>query len=217
MKHALICDLDMTLIDSARDIAEALAHTLSKIGKKTFTMDQVLPLIGRGIQEMFNELLPEIKVGFDQKTFMDGLRVYQAYYGEHCNVHTTLYPGVLDTLTRLKDNGVPMAVATNKWGAMARQVCRKMDLEGYFSHFQGTEELVGKPDPAVILHACQALNVQPDQALYVGDKVSDIQAGKRAGCTMAAVTYGVGSADELAAHQPDRLINAFSEILSFFD
>ena len=214
-KPALICDLDGTLIDSNQDIAIAVAFAINQVTDKKCTPEDLYPWMGRGLIAMFAHFLPEIEMG--GKEFMEGVKHYQGFYKENCNVHTTVFPTVIPTLESLKERGIKLAIASNKWSVIARHVCEKMGLAQYFLHFQGIENTPGKPKPDVILKSCKAIEVKPDQAVYVGDKVLDIQAGQNAGCTTVAVGYGGDQKELLSDHQPDLLIDRFEQILSLFE
>jgi HAD superfamily hydrolase (TIGR01549 family) len=213
--NTLICDLDMTLVDSRRDIAIALARALSDITGKEYTESRVTPLIGQGLPALFARFAPHIALG--SELFWKGVKIYQTFFKEHCNIHTTVYPGVIDTLKSLQDREIRLAIASNKWGSMARHVCEKNGLDHFFSHFQGTEETPGKPKPDVIIKCCRAISADPRKSVYVGDRGIDIQAGRAAGCFTAAVTYGLDSKEDLKRESPDLLIDRFDRILERFD
>ena len=212
MKRALICDLDMTLIDSRKDIAEAVAFAISDNGLPPVTAQQVYPWIGKGLRNMFLGLL-----GNQDSEHIEALTAsYKKRFYDHCAVHTTVYPGVLHTLEALHKRGIKLAIATAKMTFMGVRVCQVFGLDRFLSHIQGTDDMPGKPDPTVLLLACKALGISPEQAVFVGDTVMDVQAAQRAGCTSVAVTYGIGDRGALAAQSPDRLFDSFSDVLQFF-
>jgi len=214
MKQALISDFDMTLVDSRLDIAIACSQAMRHLSGKQYSPEEIMPVMPLGIQEVFNRFVPDVAIG--DKRFWEGVKVYQTFYREHCADNSTIYPGVIETLTALREKGVKMAVASNKYAAIARHVATKMGLDHFFSYFHGTEETPGKPEPDVILKCLEALGVPADQALTVGDKPSDLKAGKAAGTAIVGVTYGLGEYEELMACGPDRLIDRFDQIMEFF-
>ena len=217
MKKALICDLDMTLIDSAQDIAAALSHTIGQVSGKDVSEEQILPMVGTGVQKLLDQYLPGLRVGMDQKSFMQAVKIYRTYYLDHCAVYTTVYPSVEPALRVLLDRQIKLAVASNRWGETIQQICRKLSLDSYFSHFQGTNRTKGKPAPDLILKTCESLQIIPRQAVYIGDKVSDVIAGQEAGCTVAAVTYGVDGREALENAGADLVIDDFAEVLTLFE
>ena len=213
-KQALICDLDMTLIDSGQDIAASLTYVLNRFGTHKVTVDEVLPYVGKGIQNLFDRFMPDLTVGSPRH--LELMKVYQGHYKEHCADATKVFPGVRETLEKLNALGIPVAVASNKWGVISQHVCERLGIDRFFSHFQGTEKMPGKPRPDVILAACEAIGVSPENAIYVGDKVTDIVAAKRAACAVVSVTYGVDEKMVLERESPDAIIDRFQEVLKFF-
>lgn len=209
---ALVCDLDMTLIDSRRDIAAAVAYAATGLGRRTVLEKEVFPWIGKGLRVMLAGLLDDL----DDDKLETLTQAYKDRFFDHCAVHTTVYPGVVKTLRALHDRGVPVAIATAKMTFMARRVCEVFGLDKLVDHIQGTDGLPGKPDPAVVLAACQALGVPSDQAVMVGDTVMDMQAARRAGCRAVGVTYGIGGRAALEAEAPELIVDAFEDILSLF-
>ncbi len=209
---ALVCDLDMTLIDSKKDIAASVVFAAKAIGKKSVCEKDVTPWIGKGLKTMFHELLPDI----DPKTEEKAVATYKEHFYDHCHIYTKIYPKVIDTLKSLRKHDVKTAVATAKMSFMAKRVCRVLGLDEFIDHIQGTDNMPGKPHPAVVLSACQLLGVKPENTVFVGDTVMDIEAAKRAGCTTAAVTYGIGKREALLEKEPDLIIDSFDEILDFF-
>lgn len=212
-KHlALICDLDMTLIDSKKDIAAAVAFTASKISDSKITEDQVTPWIGKGLRSMFRGLLP----GLDSKTEQEAVLIYRDRFFKHCNQHTIIFPKVTKTLISLRSRGIMVGVATAKMTFMAEHVCKTLALDKFLDYIQGTDELPPKPDPAVVLATCRIMKVKPVETVFIGDTIMDVEAGKRAGTTSVAVTYGIGNAEDLLAKEPDRIIDSFDEVESLF-
>lgn len=213
-KKAIIFDFDMTLLDTKGDIADALAYLFTKYTGSPISPDRILPHIGKGLQAMFNELLPNIKVG--SKDFLEKMYEFQGYYKEHCNIKTYAYPGVEDTLKELKNRGYALAVATNKHGNIAKHVAEKNGIVEYFAHFQGTEKMIGKPDPGVINACLKVIGLKAEQVVCVGDKHNDVIAAKAANCQSISVTYGVDSKEKLTAEEPDIIIDRFDELLKIF-
>jgi phosphoglycolate phosphatase len=207
--RAIICDLDMTLIDSRRDIAAAVTRALRKVLGREVPNTAVYKLIGRPLDEVIAALAPKAKRDVIERCVDE----YKSDFYDRCCRFTRIYPGVRETLTALGEQGVRRAVATTKMTYMARRVCDGVGLSDYFEHIQGTDDCPAKPDPAVLVRAAEGLDVPLRQTLVVGDTVLDIEAARRGRCAVAAVTYGVGKRDELRQAKPDFLIDAFSAVL----
>jgi phosphoglycolate phosphatase-like HAD superfamily hydrolase len=105
------------------------------------------------------------------------------------------------------------STATTKSTATARIVLEKFGLLEHFHHVQGTDGFPSKPKPDVILRNLEALNVQPQDCLFVGDSVPDMEAGRAAGVDICAVHYGYGDAAEMDRYRPEYRITAFGQLL----
>lgn len=209
--RAVVFDLDMTLVDSRRDIAGALIRSIREVVDRQVTEEQAAPLIGRPLTWMIAQLAPEAT----PEQIARCAELYKRDFFQNCRVHTLPYPGVIETLREIAARGLPCAVATTKMTYMARRVCEALGLDRHFQHIQGTDHFPPKPDPTVILKTCAALGVAPEAALVVGDTVFDVEAARRAGAPVVAVTYGIGTPQALREAHPDALLTAFSEVLNY--
>jgi HAD superfamily hydrolase (TIGR01662 family) len=207
--RALVCDLDMTLLESRQDIAASLAWAANFHGAAELTKEDVYPFIGKGLLTAVGALMPDA----DHDKIV---ATYKERFFDHCDVHSYLYPGVTQTLAELSEKGVRIAIATAKMTFMATHVCRVFGLDQLVDYIQGTDDLPGKPDPAIVLAACKQIQVPPEETIFIGDTVMDVQAGKRAGCRALAVTYGIGKKEALALEDPYDLLDEFTKVKALF-
>lgn len=212
-KTTLICDLDMTLLDSRWDIAIAMNHALGVVAGKNVEPETLFTHVGKSLRSTFVTVFP----GASEEALDACIKEYKAYFYDHCDVKTTLFPGVIDTLTKLRSAGIKTAVATTKLSFMAKRVVEKFNIGHLFDLVQGTDDMPLKPDPAVILRVCDKLGVSPEESVMVGDTVMDVQAANAAGTTSVGVTYGIGDREQLIAAKPDYMIDAFSELMPLFE
>jgi phosphoglycolate phosphatase len=210
--QSLVCDLDMTLVDSRRDIAAALARALVGELEVRVEADRVVDLIGLPLAEMVSQLAPRATA----EEITRATEAYKLDFFDRCAVATTVYPGVRETLAALRARGVHVAVATTKMTFMAQRVCHVLGLAELVDHIQGTDGFAAKPDPEVVQRALAALGVSPEAAVVVGDTAMDVIAARRAGARAVAVTYGIGLRPALVAAGADRLIDDFAELLTEF-
>jgi len=210
--RALICDLDMTLIDSRRDIAQAVLRALRAGCDLHLEEEQVYPWIGRPLHRVFAGLARQsTPIQIEQC-----VEFYRKDFFENCCRYSKPYPGVVETLETLGRREIRRAVASNKMSFMVRRVCQALRIDRLFEHFQGTDEFPHKPDPAMIENTCRVLGVTAGETVVIGDTAMDLQAGKNAGCRTVAVTYGIASKAELEAEKPDLIIEAFPEVITLF-
>jgi phosphoglycolate phosphatase len=214
MRHPLVLlDLDGTLVDSFADIAAGIRAACAGAGLAAD--DDVLALARRGVplEDFYRPASGLEPQGEGFARFADA---YRAWYLPGCLSTTAPYPGVRETLERIRTwrPRPRLAVATTKRTETARRVLEGTGLLPLLDAVVGSDGLPPKPDPAV-LHAAAAAAGGGDVrlALMVGDTDRDIVAARRAGCAVAAVTYGGLPAEELARLAPDHLLAAFTELL----
>jgi phosphoglycolate phosphatase len=205
----ILCDLDGTLVDSRRDIAVAFQHAwLSVVGGTPPSAAAIAQHIGKPLAEMLSALGGVLSPPL-LNTF---LTAYRHTYARQDACLTQPYPGVIATLQALST--FTLGIVTTKEPGQAEIVLRRLALTPFFQHMQGgTPGLRLKPAPDTILAALTALHCAPPQALMVGDTPADILAGKAAGTTTCAVTYGFGAREALLQCAPDYVIDTFSELV----
>lgn len=181
----VIFDLDGTLIDSRIDITNALNYALEPYSFAQLSVEETVKMIGEGITRLIEKLVGER----DTPMKADVTERFLAYYTQHILDYTKEYPGVRDTLETL--NSYQKAVISNKKESLSRRVLDGLGLLHYFSVIIGSDTTPQrKPSPVPILKVLSELHVQPRQAVIVGDSNYDVDAGKAAGITTVAVTYG---------------------------
>ena len=138
---------------------------------------------------------------------------YQRHYLAVNGVHATVFPGVLDGLTRLKARGLKLACLTNKPTAFAVALLKAKGLIGFFEHtFGGDAFERKKPDPLPLLKTCEALGCVPARTLMLGDSSNDAQAARAAGCPVWLVTYGYNHGQPIRAVDADGFIDSLADL-----
>lgn len=199
-------DIDGTLVDSAADICGAIRTVLATTSQSGVADEFLTKYIGYHLIDLFQDLFPEI--GNEE---IDRLVcAYRETYPARGHQLTKLYPGVAHTVASLP--GLK-STATTKGTPTTRAVLEKFGLLSHFDHVQGTDGFPCKPAPDVIYKSLEALNVRPEDCLFVGDAAPDMEAGRRAGVKICAVRYGYGDPAKMAEWQPDFWIDDLSQLL----
>ena len=206
--HAIIFDLDGTLIDSVPDIASAVNAALSGVGCPTLPDVKIAGYVGHGLRQLLEDCLGPLAT---EEKLDKGEKLFGEHYRKHCLDRTTVYPGVKETLSSL--NGRPMAVVSNKPEAFVLQILKGLNLAGDFEAILGEEAIpFQKPRPEPLWEAAKRLGNRPETTLMVGDSPIDIRAGKAAGMATCAVSYGLTKKELLESEKPDHLIDRFSQL-----
>lgn len=198
--EALLFDLDGTLVDGAAAIHDAFEHAVAARGLAPVPRHEVASMIGLPLRLMFRELCR-----VDDRESAELVRVYRARFEDAAPILVRATPGMRQALDAYPD--VPMAIVTTKAVEPARTVLRALGIEERFAAVVGVDTVRRpKPDPEGVRVALARLGVGALRAVFVGDTIMDVLAGKGASTRTMAVLNGHGDADELRAAQPDALI-----------
>jgi len=196
MSHQLVVgfDLDMTLVDSAEGIAEALVHVCGIHGVEIQKAD-ALATIGLPLDQVFPLWLPDLP--YDQL-----LDEYRAHYGVFGIPKSTLLPGARESVDVVKELGGKTVVVSAKKKDFVDRVLTVVELDIDVTYGYLFAE-----------HKGEALRTENAQ-VYVGDHPGDIQAARTAGALSVVVVSGPSTKEELLSKKPDVL---FESLLEFPD
>jgi phosphoglycolate phosphatase len=212
--QAVLFDLDGTLIDTAPDLTAALNQALQRQGLRAASVQQVRGWIGDGTRASLAKAVraagvPEAELEARVDAMWPG---FQYDYTTCCGEHSHVYPGVRRALERLIGAGIRVGLVTNKEAAFSHRLLVRHDLNACFDLMVCGDTLpVRKPDPAMLLHALQALQCAADEALYIGDSGIDVRTARAAGVAVWAVTHGYGG-ELRGSDAPDRTVDHFDEL-----
>lgn len=187
---ALLFDLDGTLIDSAPDLVGALNWLRGREGLAPVDAGLFAVHAAEGAAGLLSAGMPPA----DSRQLEDWKQAFLERYARHSYVNSCLYEGIPELLDYLDDNAVPWGIVTNKHERLTHPVLRAAGLADRAGCVICGDTLAHtKPHPAPVLRACEELDVRPSQALFAGDDVRDLEAGRAAGTSVAAIMYGYGS------------------------
>jgi len=211
----IVFDLDGTLVDSHRDIANAANALVEELGGARLADADITAMVGEGAALLVGRALTV--AGLDPAT-PGALDRFLAHYGERLLEHTRPYPGTEETLARLVRR-VPMSVLTNKPQRPTELILEGLGLRQYFGEVAGGDTPSGrKPDPAGLLRLVAAAGATPERTLMVGDSPIDLQTARNANTSICLVRYGFGyrfgegefRGDEVFADSPAQILEAIT-------
>jgi pyrophosphatase PpaX len=194
-------DFDGTLVDTTELIYQSMRHATGEVLGREIPRGILLANVGQPLPRQM-ELI-------DAERAEALLESYRLHNEEHHDALIEEFPGVEDSLARLRAGGVGVAVVTSK---------RLFSVEMALKSFPGLGEVVDhfvtmedtaehKPNPAPLLKGLEFFgDVLREEAAYVGDSPFDVAAAKAAGITSVAVSWGAFSEDTLREAQPDHLV-----------
>lgn len=192
--QAIVFDLDGTLLNTLEDLYLATNHALGVYNLPPRTREEVRSYVGNGYRNLVRLAVPE---GTPDALQEQVLEEFNSYYLPHSEDHTGPYPGIPELLERLKAQGLPLAVISNKGDAAVRHLMDKT-FPGTFAAVAGEKEGVRrKPAPDTMLAAMAQLGVTADEVVLVGDSEVDVATAHNTGCACIAVTWGFRSVEQL--------------------
>ena len=211
MKKLVIFDLDGTLLNTIEDLGNAANYALSRNGYPTHSLASYPFFVGNGVRNLIRKALPD-----DARTdsIIDSLlKDFKEYYNEHNTDCTKPYDGIVELLRELQDNGVKMAVASNKYQQATEKIIASYFGDIDFVAVYGQRDGVNvKPDPSVVFSILADAKVPKSDVLYVGDSGVDMETARRACVDSVGVTWGFRSEKELNEYHADRIVNKVSDI-----
>lgn len=206
----LIFDLDGTLIESKWDIAHSVNLTLRDLGLPERPQEEIFGFVGDGVKKLLRLAVGEM----DEVRYAEALRVFRGHYLAHCLDRTRYYPGVDAVLAHFTQK--LKAVATNKSLEYTKVILKGLG-DHHFAHVVGGDNGFGlKPEPGMLVHILEQLEVDKHRAVLIGDSTNDINGGHNAGIRVCAVGYGMGNRERMRACNPDWFIERPEELMEIF-
>jgi phosphoglycolate phosphatase len=200
--RAVLFDLDGTLVDSAPDIAFAVNKVMAKDGVASHSVAVVRTLIGEGIHRLVEKAYALHHRGLSLDNLNARTAEFAALYEAHIADATRPYPGVITGLEALRNQGIKIAVVSNKAQYLTDHLLQTLGLASHFDLILGARDnLPKKPAPDMLQFALRSLGAGPDEAVFVGDSVADVRAAEAANlpCILIDGGYTVTPAEQLGA------------------
>ncbi|MBF4489842.1 phosphoglycolate phosphatase [Psychrobacter sp. N25K4-3-2] len=219
-KQLLIFDFDGTLIDSVPDLADATNAMLTTLGKETYPIESIRNWVGNGSRMLVERaLVGKVEVLEGALTVEEADHAEQVFFEAYNNISgskTVAYPDVDSGLKKLQAAGYILALVTNKPIRFVPKILQSFGWQDLFAEVLGGDSLpVKKPDPAPLLHVCNALNINPAQAVMIGDSRNDILAGQNANMDTLGLSYGYNYGQDIRELNPTEAFDDFAALVDY--
>jgi pyrophosphatase PpaX len=209
---AVLFDLDGTLLDSVPLIFESFRHTFAACGDALPAPAELARAIGIPLRSFF------VSLGKSEPEVEALIASYRAYNLEHHDARVSAFPGAVETVLDVRRRGLRTALVTSKNGATARRGLEVIGLAQEMDAVVTCDDVTRpKPDPEPVVRALERLGVLPRRAVFVGDSLHDLHAGRGAGVRTAAALWGPFSRADLESAQPDYWLDAPNELLKLLN
>ncbi|MGQ7847547.1 phosphoglycolate phosphatase [Granulosicoccus sp. 3-233] len=211
-------DLDGTLVDSVKDLHQAVNRMQSGLSLPLASEAEVLGWVGNGIDRLVHRALTaDMQADADAELFERASAAFRQAYGNMVGHYSRLYPGVLKGLDWMASLAVPLVVVTNKDSVFANALLQQLGIRHYFRHLVGGDDISAKkPDPEGLLVAARLCAAEPQHSLLIGDSISDFRAAAAAGFYCVGLSYGYNHGQAIdgldAADAPDTVLDSFLEL-----
>jgi len=215
----VLIDVDGTLVDSVPDLAYCVDEMMKQLDMPTHGEAKVRNWVGNGVERLVRRaLIGKLEGEPDEALYDRAYPVFLELYSENTSKRSCLYPGVKEGLEYLKGEGYKMGCVTNKAAQFTQPLLKDLGVSDYFSIIISGDTLPEKkPDPMPLLHAAKFFNVTPEQALMIGDSISDVKAARAAGFHIVCMTYGYNHGVDIRDANPDGVMDSMAELPELLD
>jgi len=215
VNRLVVFDLDGTLIDSKRDLADSANEMLTGYGAAALTEDAIGHMVGAGAAQLVARVLQaaELKVPLDE-----ALARFLENYDRRLTNHTRPYHGIPELLAELESEGVKMSLLTNKPLEASARILEAFGLSKFFRlRVGGDGPWPRKPAPEGLRFLMKEESADSSQTMLVGDSGVDLSTARNAGVRICMARYGFGFADvapetlrgdELLVDEPSQIAGA---------
>ncbi|MDL2267113.1 HAD family hydrolase [Desulfovibrio sp. OttesenSCG-928-G15] len=211
-KKGIIFDLDGTLLDTLRDLAEAVNSALVSAGFPPHAVDAYRAFVGDGVYTLIQRAVP---AGTGEESCRKVLLAMRDAYLAGWANHTRPYPGIENMLSGLIGRGVPVAVLSNKPHEYTEIMVRHFFPDISFFRVQGSPPgEKAKPEPKLALAIAAHMGLAPAHIFFVGDSNVDMLTAKAANMPAVGVSWGFRSIDELKSHGASGILSAPDDIFA---
>jgi len=209
----IVFDWDGTLMDSEARIVECMRRSLADIGAPALPARTLKQVIGLGLQEAMQELVPDQAAEF----YAAMTAAYRRHWLGQDVAGSIMFEGMEALLHDLHGAGYLLGVATGKSRRGLQRQFEETGLGGLFASSRCADESASKPAPDMLNAILDELSMPPQQALVIGDTAFDLGMAQSAGCDRVAVTYGVHEPEQLAVYEPLCMLDSPLALRNWFE
>jgi phosphoglycolate phosphatase len=203
----LVFDWDGTLFDSTALITRCIQAACRDLGVAVPTDRDASYVIGLSLVDALRHAAPALP----QDRYPELVRRYQHHYFNDQH-EITLFPGIAELLTELKERNHWLAVATGKSRRGLDEALRHSAVGPLFDSTRTADETASKPHPQMLLELMRELGTEPERTLMIGDTSHDLQLAANAGTPSVAVAYGAHEPDHLAGFAPRHIAHSVDDL-----
>jgi len=210
----ILIDVDGTLVDSVPDLAWCVDRMMEQLKLLVRGEGKVREWVGNGVERLVRRaLVGQLEGEPDEALFQKAYPIFLDLYSENTSKRSSLYPGVKEGMAYLKQAGYKLGCVTNKAAQFTEPLLRDLGIYDDFAIVISGDTLEKKkPDPMPLLHAAKFFGTAPEDALMLGDSMSDVKAARAAGFQIICMTYGYNHGIDVREAEPDAVIDSMAQL-----
>ncbi len=210
----ILIDVDGTLVDSVPDLAYCVDEMMKQLDMSVHGEAKVREWVGNGVERLTRRaLIGQLDGEPDDALFEKAYPIFMDLYAENTSKRSVLYPGVAEGLAYLEASGIKLGCVTNKAAQFTLPLLKDLGIFDIFKIVISGDTLAKKkPDPMPLLHGAEYFKVQPENAMMLGDSVSDVKASRAAGFQIVCMSYGYNHGVDIRESNPDAVIDSMVEL-----
>jgi HAD superfamily hydrolase (TIGR01509 family) len=210
-----IFDMDGTLVDSTDAYCDVVEEILFCFGMEmTVPRGALIERMSHG-KKLSDVLFPSEHEDREKAIERFNNLAMEAFKEAFARGEVELIAGVDRVFEELSHRGFSLAIVTSSMSEVVVPYLKTMKLHSYLDCVVAREDVPRlKPHPDPLLKCLKILSAEPCHAIYVGDSIIDIQAGKAAGTRTAGVLTGTTGLDHFRAEPPDVILDSVLDLLT---
>ena len=210
----ILIDVDGTLVDSVPDLAYCVDEMMKALDMPVHGEAKVRDWVGNGVERLTRRaLIGQLDGEPDDALFEKAYPIFLDLYAENTSKRSCLYPGVEEGIAYLKTANYKLGCVTNKASQFTIPLLKDLGVHDHFEIIICGDTLEKKkPDPMPLLHAADFFGVKPENAMMLGDSISDVKASRAAGFQIVCMSYGYNHGDDIRDANPDAVIDSMAEL-----
>ncbi len=210
----ILIDVDGTLVDSVPDLHYCVDEMMKAVAMPLRGEAKVRTWVGNGVERLVRRALTDSLDGEpDDALFDKAYPTFLELYAENTSKRSSLYPGVIEGLDYLQRAGYKLGCVTNKAEQFTVPLLKDLGIYERFGIVVSGDTLAEKkPHPLPLLHAAEFFGVSPENAMMLGDSMSDVKAARAAGFQIICMSYGYNHGVDIRDSNPDAVIDSMAEL-----
>ncbi|HLR35273.1 MAG TPA: HAD family hydrolase [Tissierellales bacterium] len=211
----VIFDLDGTLLNTIEDIGDSMNAVLEEFNLPAYTYEEYKQKVGGGFKKLVLKCLPE---GTDEDTIDKAIDMLYKNYDKRYLNKLKPYDGIEEILNFMVEKDIKLGVNSNKKDEYTKIIIEKFFGKILFVRVYGEREgITNKPDPTSALEIAQAMELKPEEILFIGDSNADIMTAKNANMDSVGVLWGFRGREELFKYGANYIVSDWKEIIDIVE